>query len=93
MKLGEVGLSERGFREVRFKDRDGYACVLRQSSLAEYVQPGASAVRLGMEQCPPLHLGLPLAPTMHLDRKQVKALVRLLKRWLKDGTFGEQGEP
>lgn len=81
------------------------------SSLAEYEQPGTSAVWLGTDDASPkvLHgdahrLGVEtdatcgwvpypipeevsLTTRMHLDRKQVAALITHLKKWLDEGKF------
>lgn len=74
--LGEVKSTGRGFELVEFNDHYGTPCTLQQSSLAVYTQPGTSAVWLG-----------PGTTRMHLDVKQVRALVRHLRAWLKTGSF------
>lgn len=43
----------RGFQVIEFKDRYGISCTLQQSSLADYTQPGSSAVWLGVEDIKP----------------------------------------
>lgn len=51
--LGKTEATSRGFEIVKFKDCYGRACSLQMSSLAEYEQPGASAVWLGIEDAEP----------------------------------------
>lgn len=96
---------------IRFKDRYGCPCSLQISSLADYEQPGISAVWLGTDDAAPkvLHgdarrLGVEtdatcgwvpypipeevsLTTRMHLDRKQVAALINHLQKWLDEGKF------
>lgn len=83
--LGPV--TGRGFELIEFADRYGEPCSLQQSSLAEYVKPGTSAVWLGCERARCTPQGEPLSPRMHLDRKQVAALIAHLQRWLDADTF------
>ena len=80
--LGPVGETGCGFELIEFADKYGEPCSLQQSSLAEYDKPGTSAVWLG---CTPQ--GESLSPRMHLDRKQVAALIAHLQRWLDADTF------
>jgi len=75
-----VEVTPRGFEYIRFDDRYGDKCRLQQSSLAEYEQPGTSAVWLGLES----------DRRMHLDREQVEWLIRQLSLWLETGGFREQ---
>ncbi len=74
--LGRVTRTNRGFELIEFLDL--YECKgsLQASSLAIYVKPGTSAIWLGREDY-----------RLHLDRDQVKALVRHLQSWLKNDTF------
>lgn len=51
--LGIVQRTERGFEIIRFKDHYDHPCVLQMSSLADYRQPGISAVWLGCERTNP----------------------------------------
>lgn len=51
--IGKVQKTSRGFEIIRFTDRGGDKCTLQQSSLADYVQPGISAVWLGVEDANP----------------------------------------
>ena len=74
--LGKTEHTYRGFEFIGFKDRYDTPCSLQASSLADYEQPGISAVWLG-----------DVKARMHLDRKQVEALITHLTKWLKDGTF------
>jgi len=87
--LGRVNETHRGFEIIEFNDRYDAACSLQQSSLAEYTQPGSSAIWLGCEKnAEPHHVtGSPMAPRMHLDRNQVKALIRHLQSWIDTGSF------
>lgn len=66
---------------VKFCDFYGVECSLQQSSLADYEQPGISAVRIGTG-----------ADRMYLRRKDVATLAQLLSRWLADGSFGGGAE-
>ena len=77
-ELGELQRTDRGFEFIEFKDRYGVDCSLQQSSLAEYTQPGASAVWLGTKD------------RMHLDRMQVGMLIQHLQCWLKTGSFQKE---
>lgn len=99
-KLGKVSKTSRGFEIVEFKDRYGVGCSLQQSSMAEYSTPGISAVWLGCNNANPRILvpGQSWQPVqmppdyiadtrMHLDRKQVAALIVHLTSWLERGTF------
>ena len=85
--LGPVGATGRGFELIEFVDKYGEPCSLQQSSLAEYAKPGTSAVWLGCERARCTPQGEPLSPRMHLDRKQVAALITHLQRWLDVDTF------
>jgi hypothetical protein len=53
MKLGEVGHDLRGFELIEFRDRYDVPCSLQMSSLADYEQPGISAVWLGPDDAAP----------------------------------------
>jgi hypothetical protein len=66
----------RGFELIEFVDHNGERCVLQQSSLAIFTRPGSSAVLLGVS-------GI----KMHLDLKQVKALLKHLNQWVETGSF------
>lgn len=48
-RLGKQQRTPRGFKLVRFKDCNETPCSLQASSLAIYVQPGTSAVWLGVD--------------------------------------------
>lgn len=88
-KLGKVSRTARGFEVIEFKDIYDEPCSLQMSSLAKYTQPGISAVWLGCDNnAKPHHItGAVVSPRMHLDRKQVEALVGHLSRWLEAGSF------
>lgn len=82
--LGKVQITKRGFEYIEFIDRYGAKCSLQQSSLADYIQPGMSAVWLGVD----VNLkGVTVNERMHIDLKQAKALVKVLNRWIKNGSF------
>jgi hypothetical protein len=74
--LGPSRRTPRGFEYIEFKDHYDEDCSLQQSSIAEYMEPGSSAVWLGRENS-----------HMHLNRKQVKALAKHLNHWLRHNTF------
>jgi hypothetical protein len=91
----KVTKTSRGFELIHFKDRNGIECSLQESSLAT-----ERALWLGCQNANPRVLvpgqswqPIPMpaeyiADTrMHLNEKQVKALVAHLNRWLKAGTF------
>lgn len=99
-RLGPQKRTHRGFKMVEFKDRNDTPCSLQASSLAEYMQPGISAVWLGTDDAQPKILEegkgwipypIPaevlLSTRMHLNRKQVAALIRHLQAWLDNGSF------
>jgi hypothetical protein len=88
--LGTVGFTNRAFEIILFQDRYGTPCSLQQSSLADFEQPGSSAVWLGVDQQLSGHDGIfdPANQTrMHLDLAQVKALICVLEQWLTNGHF------
>jgi hypothetical protein len=87
-KLGKIQKTSRGFELIEFNDYNGKAASLQQSSLAIYTKPGISAVWLGPDENS-FHSGTkePMSPRMHLNRKQVQALITHLTAWLKKGTF------
>ena len=99
-ELGKVSRTSRGFEIVDFKDKNGVACSLQSSSLAEHENPGTSAVWIGCDDANPRIL-LPgtgwtkvqwldgtIADTrMHLSREQVAALISHLQAWLERDTF------
>jgi len=51
--LGPVTRTARGFEIIEFKDRSEVECSLQASSLADYTQPGISAVWLGPNEAHP----------------------------------------
>lgn len=71
--------TNRGFQLIEFNDRYNNPCSLQQSSLADYVIPGTSAVWLGVNTED--------GTRMHLDVAQVKWLVKELQYWLDEGVF------
>ncbi len=71
-----VRLTDRGFEYIEFKDRYGEQSELQQSSLAEYEQPGTSAIWLGLTK-----------ERMHLDRIRVEWMIEKLQSWLDTGSF------
>lgn len=77
--LGPVGRTGRGFELLAFHDHYDTPCTLQQSSLAEYEQPGSSAIWLGVDT------GKQDERRMHLDKPRVEALVQHLQHWLDTG--------
>ena len=73
--------TERGFGIAEWNDIYGFPCELQESSIALLEQPGAGAVWLGRGD-----------NRMHLDRTQVKMLVRMLVEWLGSGQVEEPSE-
>lgn len=72
----EIRNTERGFEIINFKDEYGLECSLQQSSLADFKQPGSSAIWLGVNN-----------NRMHLKLDQVKELNDFLTRWIRTGSF------
>lgn len=86
--LGRVKHTERGFELIEFKDHYELPCSLQASSMAVFQKPGTSAIWLGCENnCFHPSTNEAMSPRMHLDREQVKALVRHLTQWLEKDTF------
>lgn len=87
--LGESKVTHRGFEYIKFNDHYDESCSLQQSSLAddENRLPGTSAVWLGRDTFKRHHVTGDLSCRMHLNRKQVAALIQHLQRWLDHGTF------
>lgn len=79
--IGRIQRTSRGFEFIEFIDRQGEACSLQVSSLADYVQPGTSAIWLGLDSA------TAGSARMHLDREQVAALVSHLAAWLETGSL------
>jgi hypothetical protein len=78
--LGNHKKTERGFAFVEFTDANGKECSLQQSSAIgddddAVDRPGSSFVWLGVDD----------EKRMHLNREQVKGLVKRLQQWLKTG--------
>lgn len=82
-RLGKVQRTSRGFELIEFKDLYGYDCSLQASSLAD-----KSALWLGCEH-ESIHsvTGEQIGARMHLDRKQVAALINHLANWLDKKSF------
>jgi hypothetical protein len=74
--LGPVDHTGRGFELIEFTDRNDQKCTLQQSSAADYVQPGSSAIWLGVGET-----------RMHLSLVQVEHLIGRLNNWVKTGSF------
>ena len=75
-QLGKVGKTDKGFELINFIDLDGNKCSLQQSSLAVFLEPGQSAIRLGRGK-----------DRIHLDLEQVDALIMHLRAWREGGSF------
>lgn len=54
--LGVVDHTARGFEVIEFSDSYGEKCELQASSMAEYEEPGTSAVWLGLADARPMVL-------------------------------------
>lgn len=90
--LGPMLLTERQFELILFEDRYRTPCSLQQSSLADFNPPGSSAVWLGVDRQDGTHDGVfdeANQTRMHLDLKQVKALIAVLEMWVQTGKFAE----
>lgn len=93
--LGKATLTEMEFEIIEFEDYYHSPCTLQQSSMtdAEFLEyPGARAVWLGIDRQQGPHDGMQDAANMtrmHLDRKQVMALIAVLEMWLETGHFAE----
>ena len=68
-RLGKQTKSARNFPMVEFADAYGVKCSIQASSLAKYVQPGTSAIWLGVDDAQPkimksdaLKFGMKLPP-------------------------------
>ena len=98
--LGTTEQTNRGFTIIHFEDINGVLCSLQESSVAINNIPGSGALWIGCDEPKPRTLipgkgwtpiAMPedyIADTrMHLNRKQVKALIRHLKVWIKKGTL------
>ena len=68
--------TNRGFELIEFRDRNGQQCSLQQSSVADYEQPGSSAIWFGVGD-----------ERMHIDLKQLKMLIPHLQAWINGGSF------
>jgi hypothetical protein len=55
----EIKRTNRGFQIIEFIDRSGQDCILQQSSLADFQQPGTSAIWFGTSK-DRMHLDLNL---------------------------------
>lgn len=88
VQLGPVERTERGFQIINFKDAYDEPCSLQMSSAAIYEKPGTSFVWLGCDS-ETVHekTGQKCGARMHLDRKQVEALIVHLSAWLTRDTF------
>ena len=51
--LGEIEQDSRGWEYIAFKDRYDHPCSLRVSSLADYAEPGTSALWIGSDDARP----------------------------------------
>lgn len=69
--------TDRGFEMIEFEDAYNQRCTLQQSSaIGNRNNPGKSFIWLGLA-----------LDRMHLNKNQVKKLIRLLDNWLKTGSF------
>ena len=72
----KVEYTNRGFEIINFVDRYNKDCSLQQSSLADYEQPGTSAIWFGVG-----------SERMHIDLKQMKEILPHLKKWVRTGSL------
>jgi hypothetical protein len=72
--------THRGFRLYEFKDHYGEDCSLQKSSLAD-----TDAIWLGIDKPKPTPIGGLVSGRMHLTRKQVKALLPKLVKFVETG--------
>jgi hypothetical protein len=82
--LGKVQYTYHGFERIDFTDVNDKPCTLRQCTVDEVLSPCAKTLNLGVSST----IDVP----MHLDRKQVEALVTRLQWWLDTGSFREPSE-
>ncbi len=68
--------TDRNFEIIDFVDRYGKACTLQQSSLADFKQPGSSAIWFGVGD-----------QRMHIAVDQLKELIPHLQAWIETGSF------
>jgi len=90
--LGVIDETQRGFQIILFRDRYGTQCSLQQSSIADYEPPGSSAIWLGVDRQTNRRDGIfdeSNTTRMHLDLKQVEALVAVLEQWVQTGSFSD----
>jgi hypothetical protein len=80
--LGEVKETARGFDVIDFVDRNGVACSVQVSSIADFDTPGTSAIFIGANE------KAPGSPRAHLTRDQAEGLIVALHTWLKTGRLG-----
>jgi hypothetical protein len=98
--LGKVFRTDRGFFRVEFKDHYDHKCSITQSSLADFEEPGSSAIWIGVDDLKPQILDkdkgwMPFhvpkevlfSKHMHLNRDQVQALIVHLQRWLNENAL------
>ena len=85
MKLGVTKTTSRGFAFVEFSDLYGAKCSLQESSLAT-----DNAIWLGCDH-ETIHdvTGERCGARMHLNEKQVRALIYHLQTWLDTGEFNK----
>ncbi len=72
----KVSRTEHGFEIIEFADHTGARCSLQQSSLADFVPPGSSAVWFGVQ-----------VDRMHLDVELVEQLLPHLQQWVETGSL------
>lgn len=70
----------RGFARGDFTDRDGQACSIQESSLAD-----EDCIWLGCNEGAHHHITGDCLARMHLTREQVEALLPLLKTFVETG--------
>jgi hypothetical protein len=86
-KLDFAPANDRGFMRADFKDRNGDACSIQESSLAT-----EECIWLGLNEGTHHHVTGDCLARMHLNREQAGELGRALLGFAKTGKLGESGE-
>lgn len=78
----------RGFRHAAFLDAYGAPCSVQESSAIPHLWLGRD------ENQPPHHVTKQeMSPRMHLNRAQVRELIRVMQRWLDRGRLPRGRKP
>lgn len=79
-KLGSVQVTGRGFRRIEFKDGNGDACSIQESSAAE-----DSFIWLGCDEGTHHHVTGECLARMHLTQQHAAELIPILQHFAKTG--------